>query len=95
MYDAIHVKCPDQSNLRVCVCVCVCSTKETSGHLSLGHRRKDSERGVTISEAEGPPGDADDVLKQMVVAAAQRCDTTSTPAPFALCPLPGGFHGSK
>ena len=64
-------------------CVCVCSTKETSGHLSPGHRRKESERGVTISGPEGPFGDADKALTQMVVTAHNAVTTPSTTAPFA------------
>ena len=60
----------------VCVCVCVCSTKVITGHLSLGERRKESERGVTINEQEVPSGDVDKVLKQMVFTATQLCDNT-------------------
>ena len=62
--------------LSVCVCVCVCFTKVITGHLSLGERKKESERGVTINEQEVPSGDVDKVLKQMVVTATQLCDNT-------------------
>lgn len=64
-------------------CVCACSTKETSGHLNPGHRRKESERGVTISEPESPFGDADKALTQMVVTAHNAVTTPSTTAPCA------------